>query len=579
MNDPCAPGYDHKSGNYIVSFQWNPNGPDWGDISWGTAISRDMVNWNLLSTPTLQPDTKYDGEGIFTGCMIPNSSDDNNTLTVAYTSVSQLPIHHTLPHIRGSESLSLANSKDGGRTWMKTAANPVLPSEPEDLDVTGWRDPYVAPWHSMARELGLPQDTTLFGLISGGIRDITPTTFLYAISTSNLSEWTYLGPLANVGLNKRLSRWSGDLGRNWEVTNFVALTDDESEAQTREFLIMGTEGCLEGEEDENSGSGPQRPKRGQLWMSGPLRSKVPSQEVGSASQPSVQMECAYGGHLDHGCLYAANSFHDPASKKQVVWGWITEEDLCDTLRHQQGWSGLLSLPRELQLQTLRHVKAAIASNLSDITNIECEQDQFGTYTVRTLGSTVLQSVREQLRRRVGVHVSRLGPKALNSTISPQAFSSASIHSSQWELQCALQVSPGCRRVGLCIDHSLDPSQSTTLAFEPATETFSIHRPQTSPSEPRESINHLSELAPHTLFITRDPIAGYEEVEPLEISVWRDSSVLEVFVNGRTAISTRLYVDDETCSIHFFADDNHDKAQSSLLYASLWDGIGTDDNCM
>lgn len=574
MNDPCAPGYDSRSGNYIVSFQWNPNGPDWGDICWGTAISKDMVTWEVLATPTLRPDTEYDGQGVFTGCMIPGSADVNDTLAVAYTSVNQLPIHHTLPHVRGSESLALATSQDGGRTWTKTAANPILPCDPKDLEVTGWRDPFVAPWPSMARKLSMPQDTTLFGLISGGVRDVTPTTFLYAISASDFSQWTYLGPLVDVGLNKRLSRWSGDLGRNWEVTNFVTFNDDEVPSQTRDFLVMGTEGCLAAGEDNAVPSRPERPKRGQLWMSGPLRGTLSG--TNPASQPSIQMDYTYGGHLDHGCLYAANSFYDPVSDKQVVWGWITEEDLCDSYRHKQGWSGLLSLPRELRLQTLRHVIGTVASCLTDMTNIECELDEFGSYTVRTLGSTVLESVRDRLRRQSGVKSSYHGAGSLLRSTFLHAFSSGEIQTSRWELQCALEVSKACRSIGLCIDHSSDPSSSTTLMFEPKTETFTITRPQSFRTESPWAINHSPEVAPHTLFVTRAPQSGLEETEPLEISVWRDNSVLEVFVNQRTVISTRLYIDDETCGIRFFADDGEDPVQSSLLCASLWDGLGGTD---
>jgi len=57
-------------------------------------------------------------------------------------------------------------------------------------------------------------------------------------------------------------------------------------------------------------------------------------------------------------------------------------------------------------------------------------------------------------------------------------------------------------------------------------------------------------------------------------------VLEVFVNERTAISTRLYTAEETVGIRFFADDtaaasnveSASAAASQLLCATLWDGL-------
>jgi beta-fructofuranosidase len=57
-------------------------------------------------------------------------------------------------------------------------------------------------------------------------------------------------------------------------------------------------------------------------------------------------------------------------------------------------------------------------------------------------------------------------------------------------------------------------------------------------------------------------------------------VLEVFVNERTAISTRIYAAEETVGIRFFADDDAMTASvesasavgSQLLEATLWDGL-------
>lgn len=55
------------------------------------------------------------------------------------------------------------------------------------------------------------------------------------------------------------------------------------------------------------------------------------------------------------------------------------------------------------------------------------------------------------------------------------------------------------------------------------------------------------------------------------------------MNGRTAISTRLYAAEETIGIRFFADDDSvfgtsfsasssSAGESQLIYATLWDGI-------
>lgn len=570
MNDPCAPGYDPTTGLYHLSFQWNPNGTDWGDIAWGTATSPDLIHWTLRDQPCLSPEASYDNKGVFTGCFI---KARDGSITYAYTSVNDLPIHHTLPHTRGSESLSLAKSFDGGKTFERIAANPVLPSEPADLDVTGWRDPYVSPWPSMAKVLGFDEKDILFGIVSGGIRDVTPTTFLYAINANDLTQWRYLGPVTNFGPNFRPSRWSGDLGKNWEVTNFATLHDQYDPSIQRDFLVMGTEGCIPERRPSTADPAslkPSRPARGQLWMSGKLQ---------KASRPfdsAVDMSYGFGGHLDHGCLYAANSFYDPKSQKQIVWGWITEEDLCDGFRRAQGWSGVLSMPRELRIQTLHHIIGASASFLDSITSIETELDCRGARTIRTLASQPYEPLINALRNGPSVQRTELTRTELGSGPFNPHFRAHDIQTTQWELDCVLKVSKRTQHLGLSIDHSGDYSRATTLLFDQASEAFVINRPAFPILNSSEFVNTEPERAPHTLFTMRDPVTRKESTEHLHIRAWRDNSVLEVFVNGRTAITTRLYAAEETFGMRFFADDNIDgivDVPSELISATMWDNIG------
>ncbi|KAJ5111185.1 glycosyl hydrolase [Penicillium argentinense] len=571
MNDPCAPGYNPATGLYHVSFQWNPNGPDWGDISWGTATSRDMVSWEIQDEPILSPDSFYNAKGVFTGCFV---KAQDGSLNYIYTSVSSLPIHHTIPHEKGCETLSIATSFDNGKTWHKSSRNPILAGEPDGLDVTGWRDPFCAPWPNMSQALELDPKEYMFGIISGGIREKFPTSFVYKVDAKDISRWSYIGPLTNFGLNYRPSRWSGDLGKNWEVTNFLSLSDEEDPSVSHDLLIMGTEGCLEDDSTkQNCPMGPSRPSRGQLWMSGSLRK---NEKYGD-----VNMSYDFGGHLDHGCLYAANSFFDSRTQKHVVWGWITEEDLCDDLRHRQGWSGMLSMPRQLSLQTLHGVTGALASEISSVTSVKLTSEEKGTFTVQTLASEPYLPLVESLRRNPGVQQLNIGQSTLGLQDRIAEIPSTSMQSKQWELDCSFELSKSCSAVGVSIGHTEGFENSTRLMFEPLNETFKIIRPCLSSPSACAFINSSPEIAPHTLFRKRNTITKEEYTEPLRIRAWRDNSVLEVFVNGRTAISTRLYAAEETFGMRFFAFDEPStdatKASQSdwteLQYAKLWEGIG------
>jgi beta-fructofuranosidase len=111
---------------------------------------------------------------------------------------------------------------------------------------------------------------------------------------------------------------------------------------------------------------------------------------------------------------------------------------------------------------------------------------------------------------------------------------------------------------------------TTLVWHPDHEAFIIRRP---PPEDADT-NHGFDSAPHTLF-TYKTEHGDEVEETLQIHAYFDQSVLEVFVNGRTVISTRVYHSAGKCySLRFFAeDDNVADEATELVRASAWDGIG------
>jgi beta-fructofuranosidase len=570
LNDPCGLGYDSKTGLYHLSFQWNPHGNDWGNISWGHATSPDLVSWRPSRDPILTPTAEYDCRGVFTGCLrATDLSGKPGALTILYTSVKHLPIHHTLPYTYGSESLSLAVSRDGGKNWERQDCNPILTGPPTHLDVTGWRDPGITTWAGGP----VSDPCTLYGFISGGIAKKTPTVFVYTVDPTDLRKWDFLGPLVDIDLNLRPSRWSGDLGVNWEVANLMTLGN---EIASRDFVIMGAEGCLPSNgaiQNEEPEARRRREARGQLWVS-----VKPNREPKSTG---ALASYAFSGIFDHGCFYAANSFYDTQTAQQIVFGWITEEDLSDSLRHRQGFSGLISLPRVVGLMTLKNVKKARKSALRSITSIEAIPDVADTFTIQTMKispDSRLVSLRQNAQQS---HRTR---KPL-SALAAKGGAGASM-TSRWEIDAEFSVGQFCSRVGITIPHtagkifsplpevyililSPDGQDCTTISWHPHSETFTIHRPQIENKE----VNHGYETAPHTLFTFCK--GGEETEETLRIHAFFDSSVLEVFVNERTVISTRIYHPSNQCfEPLFFADsDSSDFEPAVLLRADIWDGLG------
>ncbi|KKY22152.1 putative glycosyl hydrolase family protein [Phaeomoniella chlamydospora] len=477
--------------------------------------------------------------------MVPTAVDGSSgSLTAVYTSVSGSPVHYTLPYKRGCETQSIAQSTDGGRTWVKSKKNPILAEPPAHLQPCGWRDPYLAAWKSMDKALGLEEGTHLYGMISGGLAGQSPTLFLYAVPRNQLDNWQFISPLINLGLNHQLSRWSGDMGQNLEAGTFMTLSDHEG--TSRDFIVAGTEGCKTDEAQTTRGP-PQRSTeisraaRSQQWMSGDL---VVSETRGSKT---VEMKYRIGGRLDHGCLYGVNTFWDPVKSQQIAWGWIREEDLPQHLVDRQNWSGLMSLPRELRLLTLRNVTGSISSPLESITSIELSPSSThpGSHTLRTLGispATTLKRLRTTARE-VSIPSKSAIPN-LKSLSSNSTSCNLDVQTCRFELTASISIpqnfiASSSKSINISISHSPTHDLLTTLSFHPSSETLTLYRPDSSSVDP--AINSHPETAPHTLFKFSNPNAPEEPtIESYDVKMWLDESVLEVFVNGRTVISTRIY---------------------------------------
>ena len=156
MNDPN--GMVYKDGEYHLYYQYNPYGSMWGNLSWGHAVSKDLVSWEHLPV-ALDPD----GLGlIFSGsCVV----DKNNTAGFGKDAI--VAFYTTAG---ASQTQSMAYSLDNGRTFTKYAGNPIVTSSARDF-----RDPKVF-WHEPTQKwmmiLAVGQEMQIF-------------------SSGNLKEWTY----------------------------------------------------------------------------------------------------------------------------------------------------------------------------------------------------------------------------------------------------------------------------------------------------------------------------------------------------------------------------------------------------
>lgn len=134
INDPN--GLVYNNGEYHLYFQYNPFNTEWENMSWGHAVSKNLLEWKQLDTVLIPDDTGT----MFSGCALRNEREvlglTKDTLLYFYTCAGSANAW--------SEGKSftqyLAYSKDNGRTLIKQKS-PVLDTIKKEN-----RDPKVF-WH------------------------------------------------------------------------------------------------------------------------------------------------------------------------------------------------------------------------------------------------------------------------------------------------------------------------------------------------------------------------------------------------------------------------------------------------
>ncbi|KAG6003377.1 hypothetical protein E4U21_002093 [Claviceps maximensis] len=475
-NDPCGAVYVPESQEYLFCYQWNPGTTDGGNCAWGMAKSKDMVTW-ADCLPALWNGTSYDSLGVFSGSITSRLVDGKRVLYLFYTSVSALPIHWSKPYIKGCETQSVAISTDLGKTWVRHASNPLIEEPPKAAATSGWRDPFVSPSASLSRLLGLPRDHE-FMMISSGERGRGPQLHLYG--SDDLSSWAYISTVLDVPLHNIISDCS-DLkwGMNFECASFFTI--DETD-----YIIVGME-----ESEESTCHNAHYV----MWVAGVFH----LDEQGS---PSFEIQSH--GVLDHGILYAAHLFRDE-SDRLLQLGWA-DESAKKHIIQDQGWAGCLGHPRELT-----QVKRPMESCARAWPEWKVDETA-GTMT--TLG----------IRPAPQVDTLRAGA----STAGPDALVSFKNLSSQnFELKAKFYNLTGGEKFAFQVLSSPDGQETTNLIFDLDTQTMTVDRS-------KSSLEHLG---------TNSPDSGHLRLLPgehLDVRIFVDVSIIEVYVNDRFALTSRVY---------------------------------------
>ena len=191
-------------------FQYNPEGSQWGNMSWGHA-STDLVNWTEHDVAL-----PYSAEQqIFSGSVV---VDYENTSGFGYGPNGEPPVVAIYTaNINATEGepqdqeQSLAFSHDGGMTWTFYDGNPVL-----DIPDPEFRDPKVF-WQDNPGE----DDYWVMGVARPLIREAE------FYKSYDLKDWSLLSSFGPANA----------VGGIWEVPDLIKMTV-ENTGETKYLLIQ-----------------------------------------------------------------------------------------------------------------------------------------------------------------------------------------------------------------------------------------------------------------------------------------------------------------------------------------------------
>jgi sucrose-6-phosphate hydrolase SacC (GH32 family) len=261
-------------------------------MSWGHATSKNLSQWEehpvaIEYTPT---------HAVFSGSMVVDYFNTTGFGSVENPAMVAIFTEHQ--HDEARQVQSLAYSLDGGETWKRYEANPVL-----DLEMKHFRDPKVA-WNRVNE-----------CWIMSVVKPQEETVCFYA--SDNLKEWQLLSEFSAQGSAAGI----------WECPDLFPLDVDGDSSNTKWILFISVNpGGVTG------GSGT-------FYFIGNWNGKefIPD---------DVEMRW-----LDYGRdNYAGVTFNDAPDSRKIYLGWMNNWEYADKIPANP-YRGAMTVPRELTLVT------------------------------------------------------------------------------------------------------------------------------------------------------------------------------------------------------------------------------------
>ncbi|MGA2777380.1 MAG: glycoside hydrolase family 32 protein [Steroidobacteraceae bacterium] len=292
INDPN--GLVYFKHEYHLFFQYNPQGDTWGHMSWGHAVSTDLVHWHELPVAIAEDERAM----IFSGSIVVDEHDTSGF--AAHGGTPLVAVYTAAEHRAGGlQSQALAYSNDRGRTWTKFVGNPVL-----DLGLRNFRDPKVF-WYE-------PRHSWIMAAVYSDRHQVG------LFSSPDLKHWTHLSDFGPAGATDGA----------WECPDLFELSVDGDAADARWVLKVDVFRSAVA-----AGSGTQ-------YFVGRFDGQAFTQDTATEAQ-----------WVDYGMdFYAAETWANlrPDEHRSIWIAWMNSHHYAEQIPTAP-WRGAMSVPRELRL--------------------------------------------------------------------------------------------------------------------------------------------------------------------------------------------------------------------------------------
>lgn len=289
INDPNGPIF--HNGMYHLFYQYNAALKITGGMSWGHAVSRDMLHWRHEALAMAPVPGSPDSFGVWTGsCLAVDKRVYAVYTGVAKSDAARASVHGD-PELHETQMMTWSDDAALDR-WQRPAQT-IVADPPPGMKVTGFRDPSL--WR---------QGEYYYMTVGSGEAHKGGCVLLYR--SRDLKTFEFQHRLVGADWNGASAEDGGDM---WECPEFFPLGDGH-------VLIYSTEGRAH-------------------WVSGKL------------DTDTMTFHPARQGLLDTGAFYAPKTQLD-AHGDRILWGWVQETRSPDAFE-AAGWAGMISLPRRLRL--------------------------------------------------------------------------------------------------------------------------------------------------------------------------------------------------------------------------------------